>query len=179
MTNTQQTYIAHWDIHTLDTQVLETDKAQTTASVIHWRKPDGNFTDVKANNWWALKVESEVVNASGTIINPATEEKQDTNIAILEELRTLNTSIYELSREQARFASLRPSELPYAKTNADALRVNIDWWNSEVLAIRFGSNNASPSMYSTWAWSAFDAREFTKLQYWIIAELRIGKWTIS
>lgn len=123
----------------------------------------------------------QLENTSGTIINPATEEKQDTNIAILGELRTLNTSIHELAREQARFASLRPSELPYAKTNLDQMRVNVDGGGIEMTQVRFWNSSwvVPTSMYSTGTPNAYDAREMLKIQAGIIAELRIWKWTIS
>jgi len=76
-------------------------------------------------------------NSSGQVINPATEEKQDQNIALLEEIRSLSASIKELAREQARFSSLRPSELPYAKTSSDQMRVNVDSGTIAVSSISF------------------------------------------
>lgn len=126
-------------------------------------------------------ISEKVKNASWAQINPATEEKQDTSIALLEELKALNTSIKDLVREQARFASLRPSELPYAKSSSDAMRVVVDSGTVYHAYSQFGKDNTVPtSMYlSSWTPNAYDAREMLKYNAGVIAELRMQKWNIS
>lgn len=78
MSNTQQTYIPSWAIQPLSEQLIDTDNAQTTASVIHWRSTAGGWTfvDVKVSPSGALQVggNMQINDTTDTPINPATEE---------------------------------------------------------------------------------------------------------
>lgn len=164
MTNTHQTYIAHWDIHTLDTQVLETDKAQTTASVIHWRKPDGNFTDVKANNWWALKVESEVVDALGATINPATEEKQDALISTAQAIQELSEMNVLLKSILSAIILPRNADM---SQNAD--RVSIAAWSVWITANQDLRNITSLQTYNG-IFQTQQASFANEISWWYLAQ---------
>lgn len=51
-------YVPSWDIKPLSEQVLSTDKAETTAAIIHWKTTAGGWTyvDVKVSPSGALQV---------------------------------------------------------------------------------------------------------------------------
>jgi len=89
----------------------------------------------------------------------ATEQTQS-------EIKELALAIQELAREQARFASLRPSELPYAKSSSDAMRVVVDSGTVYHAYSQFGKDNTVPSsMYlASGTPNAYDAREMLKIQ---------------
>lgn len=147
MSNASQIYNPSGAIKTLDTQVLSTDKAQTTASVIHWRIPwsSTDFQDVKVTNGWALKTESSITNVAWDVINPATEEGIQDVVTAIEnisipapvgwatettqvEISNLTNALYELIA--------RLSFLPSVRWVLSDLRVTPTWnvWVTGTLA---------------------------------------------
>ena len=110
--NNYQTYTPTWKIRELQDILDPTDKAQTTNSVIHWQCNiwgHTEYVDVKVTHWGSLKTESEIVDSTWVVINPATEEKQNTNNDLVDALYMLVKSLAFLPSVRDTTAWLRTS----------------------------------------------------------------------